>query len=116
MLNVGLSTCGFTFTENNFAALAEAGIRNIEISRPVVEYPYLDHKVIRALADRHGVNLWSYHLPFDAPTKLNIASTDKQIRQRTVDILSGYIRKGAEIGVDMFVLHPGSEPNSEDPI
>lgn len=115
MYRTGLSTCGFSFTDNNFAALTEAGIRDVEISRPLEEYPWLDHRAIRALADRHGVNLWSYHLPFAEPCRLNIASMDAEIRLRTVNILSDYIRKGGEIGVDKFVIHPGSEPNSEDP-
>lgn len=114
MYRTGISTIGFTFTENNFAALAEAGIRDVEISRPLGEYPYLEHKAIRALADRHGVKLWSYHLPFAGTDTLDIASADEELRRRTVEILAGYIRKGGDIGVDKFVIHPGSEPNSED--
>ena len=115
MLNIGLSTCGFPFTDNNFAALAEAGIRCVEVSRPLAEYPWLESGVIRSLALRHGITLWSYHLPFAEKDTLDIASMDEALRLHTIGVLTENIRKGAEMGIDKFVIHPGSEPNSEVP-
>ena len=64
MLKIGLSSCGYALTDENFASLKNAGIDAIEIVRSLDDHKNKDCKEIRELADRHGVTLWSYHLPF----------------------------------------------------
>lgn len=115
MLEIGLSTCGFQFTDENFKALKEAGIKHIEISRGWLEYPDMDYDDIKRLADKYGINLWSLHLPFAGTCELDISSLDEKLRQKTVSWWCENIEKGAKIGVKLFVVHPSSEPVSEEP-
>lgn len=113
MLDVGLSTCGFLFTDDNFKALSEAGIKSIEVSRAWTEYKDLNFGEIKRLADKYGITLWSFHLPFADPENLDISSLNEKIRQSTVNWWCENIKKGAEIGIKIFVAHPSSEPISE---
>lgn len=115
MLDVGLSTCGFLLEEENFKALSDAGLKNIEISRGWLEYKDLDFEKIKRLADKYGIALWSFHLPFADPKNLDISSLNEEVRQNTVSWWCENIKKGAEIGIKIFVAHPSSEPISEDP-
>ena len=114
MLKVGMSSCAFDLTAENFKKLAEAGIKDIEISLPYECYGDIDHKQVKKYADEYGVNLWSYHLPFCGPWVCDIASPAEDIRRRAVDMWCDYIRKASEVGVDKFVAHPSSEPKPED--
>lgn len=114
MLNVGLSTCGFLFTDNNFKALSDTGIKAIEVSRAWTEYKDFDFVEIKRLADKYGITLWSFHLPFADPENLDISSLNEEIRKSTVNWWCENIKKGAEIGIKIFVAHPSSEPISED--
>lgn len=115
MLEIGLSTCGFTFTEENFESLAKAGIKHIEISRGWTEYDSLDYAKIKQLCEKYDINPWSFHLPFAGPNELDIASLDEKIRQNTVECWQKNIIRGAKLGTKIFVAHPSSEPKSEDP-
>ena len=114
MLEIGLSTCGFTPNEENFIALHSAGIKNVEISVPFNTYPELNHAEIKKAADISGVKLWSYHLPFAGAKDFDIASLDPEMRKSTLNSLEGYIKLGADIGIDKFVIHPCGEPKSSD--
>ena len=51
MLEIGLSTCGFTPNEENFKALSEAGIKNAELCVKFDEYAALNHKEIKKSAE-----------------------------------------------------------------
>ena len=113
MLTVGMSSCAFPLTEESFAGLASAGIDCTEISLHYTKHPDIDYKGTERLAKAHGVSLWSYHLPFASPDVLDIASTDEGIRRHTVAYWSELVKKGAEIGIRHFVVHPSSEPKSE---
>ena len=113
MLRIGLSSCGFPLTEESFAGLAAAGIDCIELSLHYTKHPAIDYKGTERLARAHGVSLWSYHLPFAPPDVLDIASTDETVRRHTVAYLSELVKKGADIGIRYFVVHPSSEPKSE---
>ena len=112
MLDVGLSTCGFDLTRENFDALRKSGIKHIELSVPYTVYPELDHKKIGRDAESADLNIWSYHLPFNNAKTFDIASLDEDMRLFTVKELSSYIKKGAEIGIDKFIIHPCGEPKS----
>lgn len=111
---VGLSSCGFELNEAAFEGLSKAGIGDIEISLGFEKYSGLDHVTVGRLAEKYGVRLWSYHLPFNSRDELNIASLDETLRQSSVALLEEYIKKGADIGVDKFVVHPCGEPAAEE--
>lgn len=112
-MKIGLSSCGFALNEESFAALRAAGIDCIEISMYYTKHPEIDYGEAARLSARYGISLWSYHLPFAPPDVLDIASTDEAVRTRTVSYLGELIKKGADIGIRNFVVHPSSEPKCD---
>ncbi|MBQ1254409.1 MAG: hypothetical protein IIX91_01350, partial [Clostridia bacterium] len=101
-MKIGLSTCGFTPTEEAFKNLAAAGIHAVELSMEKgymdaldfsavknyadtygveisMEKGYLDAldlEELKANADAYGVELWSCHLPYYPFTFADVSSTD----------------------------------------
>ena len=118
MYKVGISSWssaangGFELDEASFIKLKEAKIDAIEIAKPADEYKYINYKEVETLARKYDIDLWSYHLPlqFDPLPEINPASLDKEIRQNTIHYLSELVRKGADIGIDKFVIHASGEP------
>lgn len=110
MYKIGVSSCGFLLTEENFRALNESGIDAIELAMSLDRHRALDCGEVAALADRYHVKLWSYHLPFAPFEIIDISSLDSTIRKNTVDLYTTLIEKAAAIGMDKFVVHPSGEP------
>lgn len=115
MLRPALSTCGFALTDENFAGLAEAGIRDVEISMKRPLYADIDYADLARISKANGIHLWSYHLPFAGVKDLDIAATDADIRRRTLEEQYEHMRRAADIGISLFVIHPSSEPKSTEP-
>ena len=111
MYKIGLSSCGFQLTEDNFIKLQEANISGIEVSMNSNEYQYINYKEISEFSKKYNVNLWSFHLPFYPFETNNISSLDKNVRKNTIEYLEDFIKKGANIGIDKFIIHPSGEPN-----
>jgi sugar phosphate isomerase/epimerase len=86
-----------------------AGISATEISLTPEMYPILDHKQVEAYAKKYGVELWSYHLPFHPFTELDPSSLDGEIRKHTLEYFTELIKKGSDIGIDKFIVHPSGE-------
>ena len=114
MLNIGISSCGFELTKQNFESLKSAGITHIEISRSWSEYDDMNFEEIKRLAHKYGITLWSLHLPFANPENVDASSLDEKIRQNTVKWWCSLIEKGAAIGIKIFVLHPSCGAKSLD--
>ncbi len=110
MYRVGLSSCGKQLTAQLFQAYAENNVLDMEISERV--YDGFDYQNAYQLAKTYGIRLWSLHLPF--VKACDIASCDKAFRQKTLKTFSEIIRKGADIGVTKFVVHPCLEPVSSE--
>lgn len=108
MYRIGLSTCGKKVDEQLFADYARSGISDMELSE--VSYAQFDYKNTEALAKEYGVSLWSMHLPFVPFANIEISALDKQARTSTIALLSDIIRRGADIGIDKFIIHPSGEP------
>lgn len=113
MYKVGLSS-SFILNEENFKALKKSEISAIEISKPAEEYQDINYREIKELSDIYGVELWSFHLPFAPFEKIDPSSIDKSIRENTVTYFSELIKKGSDIGIDKFIVHPSSEPIPEE--
>ena len=113
MYSVGLSTCSKTADEAFFRSICEAGIRHIEVSPAADGYRALDWQSLRRLADRFGVALWSFHLPFLPFETHDISAADKTVRRRSVEWDEDLLRRAAEAGVTRFVVHPSGEPIRE---
>lgn len=114
MLKIGLSSCGFEINRENLTKIKNAGIENFEISLPYHKHLEADYSYIKSCADDTGVNIWSCHLPFWGPETMDIASADEEIRERSVAILTDRIKKGGEVGIDKYILHPSSEPKCQE--
>ncbi len=113
-LRFGISSCGFQdLTEENFKELAAAGVKELELSFAEDRYDFLDFEEIKRKADLYGIHLWSFHLPFAPFSKIDITSFDEKIRDYTVKYWCGLIKKAADIGVKIMVVHPSAEPNAE---
>lgn len=108
MYKVGISTNGREFTEKEFDELQKNGISDIEFSMTQ------DYDNVKKLSEKFGINIWSQHLPFGPFEELEISSFDKDLRKSTIEKFSEMIKKGANIGIDKFVVHPSGEPIEEN--
>lgn len=111
---LGLSTCGMMPTKELFDEYAKAGIQEMEISFGKDFDPPIDWKNIPVWAKDAGVGLWSYHLPFMPFAEINIASLDKELREKTINICLELIKKSSDMGIKIAVIHPSGEPNADD--
>lgn len=111
MYKVGISTCGDKpMTDEAFKYMADSNISAIEISLPYDKVKDFDYKNAKTLSGRYGVDIWSYHLPFLPFEEIDPSHLDKNIRDYTVKYFNELIKKGADIGIDKFVIHPSGEP------
>ncbi|MBR4761928.1 MAG: sugar phosphate isomerase/epimerase, partial [Clostridia bacterium] len=85
---------------------------DIELCNGNQELNDLDLNSVQKWAAGYGVNLWSYHLPFAPNTDICIER--KETEKHTVDLLSEQIRAAGSIGIDKFIIHPSSEPISDE--
>ncbi len=108
---LALSSSVYPFGDELFESFASNGIEAIEVSRSAKDYENLDYAALRELADRHGVELWSFHLPFDPFSKLDISHPD--IAEGAIVLMKEYIDKATAIGIKRFVIHPSGEPIEE---
>lgn len=114
MYQIGVSSCGFPLSEENFQKLAKNGIKNIEMSMRLEMHQTLDHKKMLELSRRYGIKLWSYHLPFAPFEVIDISSENREIREYAMRLDEELIKKGADIGIDKFVIHASGEPITPD--
>ena len=112
MYKIGLSTCSSRITEETFSGYSSAGLEFMEISDNIEGYARLNYSELSALSEKYGVKIWSMHLPFGPFTVLDLSKP--ALAEHTVEYYAELIKKGAEIGVDKFVLHPSGEPIKEE--
>lgn len=112
-LKKGTSCCfGGQLTRDNLPLYKEAGIECVEISYPNVDALCESEALMSGLFKEYGIELWSIHLPFSR--KLDISVFDDQARRFIIDTNIALIRKAAQIGVKVAVLHPSSEPITDE--
>lgn len=111
MFPVGLSSCSKELDEKLFAAYRAAGITHMELSADAEALEELDFGKVKALADKHGIALWSMHIPFSPFYFLDPSDPEKQ--ETTLAYFRWCIKKGAGIGIRNFVVHPSAEPIEE---
>ncbi len=117
---LGISSCvsGYLggFGEALFAEYEKYGVKYCEVSITNTD-SLQKHRIaedpaaVRDMAARHGVVLWSFHLPFGA--KLHPANLDEAEDAAAMAILEKYTRAALDMGVKTVVVHPSSEPNEE---
>ena len=113
MYKIGLSTCAKGDPEYLFEDYKKAGIEAMEISVGIELAEVLDYKRIAQYAEKYGVNLWSFHIPFGPFEKIDISSTDKALRKSTIKYISELIKRVSVSGIDKYVIHPSGEPMEE---
>jgi len=115
MLKIGLSVGNQVFYEEKLISMKESGIDAIEISYgDYYKYGDFDFKKAKELTGKHNIELWSLHLPFKPFDEIDPSSFDKSKRKFTLEKFMEIIRKGADIGIDKFVVHPSAEPNKPE--
>ena len=107
MKQLGISLGRFP-TDEIFASLAEAGIGCVEISILGEEIERLlpESENIRAMAKRHGICLWSMHLPFGRET-MNLCAPDAAERERTLALQIKHLGIAHALGIERVVIHGG---------
>jgi len=113
-MKIGLSTPGNMVSEELFKNYVEAGIEYAEITADLNGSLNLDFSKIKEIADKCGVKLWSFHLPFAPFADIDISSLDEEKRIYTVNINKALIEKGSKVGIDKYIIHGSDEPISDD--
>ena len=112
MYKIGLSTpSNEEICEEFFKSCAESGVSHVEISVSDELSRKLNYQKIKEWADKYGIVLWSFHLPFWPFNALDISKPE--LADATVEYLKGYIDKSSKIGIDKFVIHASGEPIAE---
>lgn len=117
-MKIGTSSC-FTgnLEESVLAPLAAAGIDHLEYTGNYVFYmrkynfPENAEKILETVR-KCGLEPWSFHLPFSR--KLDISNMDKELRAITITTNRNLIAAAARAGAKVIVLHPSSEPITDE--
>ena len=105
MRKIGIRYYDTLLTEESFRDMHEGGMTATELSL-VHEPENLDFKKVRELADHYEIELWSCHLPFRNCWSVVQKENDNQ--KKVIDLQKMLIERATDIGVDKFVMHPGS--------
>ena len=113
MFKIGLSTPSCAeINEELFQQYKEAGISYMEISLAGELANNINFETARVLADKYGIVLWSFHLPFWPFSEIDISKPE--IAERTLEYLKGFIDKASAVGIDKFVIHASGEPIKDE--
>lgn len=90
----------------------EAGIPAVEISVASVNAAdSLNFSELKAISEKYGIELLSFHLPFD-PFRI-IDPSVPELASHTLAYFCSLIDKAAAIGIKVFVVHASGEPIKE---
>ena len=105
MFKIGLSSKSNPFSDELFRSFAEADIRVMEISNCSDGYDAIDFDNVKRLADKYGVTLRTFHLPFKTHGGISHDISNPELCEEAVADLKRHIDIGVGIGVKIFVLH-----------
>lgn len=105
MFKIGLTSKSNPFSDELFRSFAEAGIRVMEISNCSDGYDAIDFDNVKRLADKYGVTLRSFHLPFKMHGGIPHDISDPALCDVAVADHKRHIDIGVGIGIKIFVLH-----------
>lgn len=108
------SCCRGSIDHSVFEEYAQNGIDMMEISLNHSKYPEINLQETKKNAEETGVQIWSFHLPFEPFETNDISSNDAQIRKNTITLQSEYIKWASDLGAKVAVIHPSAEPNAEN--
>ena len=109
MYKIGSSSKHLELNDELFDRYALAGIQVMEIAMSLERFMSVDYNKLKALADKHSVEIVSVHLPCDACDPSTNEAYDYTMRiYRTI------IEKASSIGIHRFVVHTGNASNDPD--
>ena len=113
-MKLAFSTFGALAEKVHFESIKNAGINTVEISNGQKKYAdMIDFPAIKGFADELDITLWSYHLPFCNPgEQVDISNPD--VADSVVEYFYTMIDKAEAVGIKTFVIHPSSEPISDE--
>ena len=88
------------------------GIEGIELSLRWPAYETFDWALFERSVKLAGLTVCSLHLPFSRD--ISIAAPDPELRGRAIAIQRTMIEKAARAGIHRLVLHPSSEPITDE--
>lgn len=91
---------------------SSCNIKAVELSVGWDKIDQINWEEFRANADKAGIEICSYHLPFCG--SVNIASLNWESRYTTAFIHSSLIEKACNVGIKRFVVHPSAEPIADN--
>ncbi len=117
MYKIGLSSKSNVFSDELFRSYVKAGISTMEISNCTDGYDAIDFHAVKRMADENGVTLNSLHLPFKVHGGRSHDIANPDLYREALEDHKKLIRIGTEIGIRIFVLHPGGGkiPEGERP-
>lgn len=107
MYRIGLSTKSNVFSEELFRSYKKAGVATIEISNCTDGYDAIDFHYVKSLADEYGITLNSLHLPFKVHNGISHDIANVNLFEIAIEDHKKLIKRGVDVGVKVFVLHPG---------
>lgn len=114
MYRVGLSTNGKEINEELFRSYARGGVGQMELAMSAPQWYEINFKEIGKWAGEYGVNLWSMHLPFGYGAGTPFDPSEPEFCDETVQRHGELMKKGADIGIDKFVIHASLENIDDD--
>ena len=108
----GISIDFQKYDHTDFENFKKAGIDAVEISPRFGDEEKLDWGAIKAEAERTGMVLNSYHLPFKR--WYTVSDSDEAKRQEVVANNVRLMRLAAAAGVRIMVVHPSTEPIADE--
>jgi sugar phosphate isomerase/epimerase len=108
MYKIGISSKSNVFSDELFSSYARAGISTVEVSNCSEGYDAIDFYKIKELSDEYGITLNSLHLPFKVHGGRAHDISNPDSYKEAIENHKALIRRGTEIGIKVFVLHPSS--------
>lgn len=108
----GISIDFRRYSHLDFENFKAAGVDAVELSPGFGEEETLDWAAIQAEAERTGITINSYHLPFKR--WYTISDPDEEKRQAVVANNIRLMGLAAKAGAQYMVVHPSTEPIEEE--
>ncbi len=90
----------------------DAGITEYEFGSGWNQIHCIEWDALKENADRAGMHLWSFHLPFCCT--INMASLNWETKYTTQYIDMTLMQQAAKIGIKNFVIHASGEPIADE--
>ena len=116
---LALSVRPESLNQVSLAALADAGIYQVELSSGKIEpfYSLLDFphrsKEIVQLAAQADVKISSVHLPFGPFAKIDPASPNREVRKHFLEVQTELLEAASRAEIGRAIVHPSGEPYEE---